>query len=54
VQNTFALTVLIQKRCQELVAGARKLVEGEFKSPIDVAVQEIIEEKIWLSGDATA
>ena len=31
------------------IPGDRKLVEGEFKSPIDVAVQEVIEEKIWLS-----
>jgi DNA-directed RNA polymerase subunit K/omega len=48
VGNTFALTVLIQKRCQELVRGAQKLVDSDSKSPIDVALEEVLQGKIWL------
>jgi DNA-directed RNA polymerase subunit K/omega len=50
VGNTFALTVLLQKRCQELVRGAQKLVDFDAKSPIDLALEEILQGKIWL-GD---
>jgi DNA-directed RNA polymerase omega subunit len=49
IGNTFALTVLLQKRCQELVRGAQKLVEVDAKSPIDIALEEILAGKIWLS-----
>ncbi len=48
IGNTFALTVLLQKRCQELVRGAQKLVDFEAKSPIDLALEEILQGKIWL------
>ena len=50
IGNTFALTVLLQKRCQELVRGATKLVEIDAKSPIDIALEEVLQGKIWL-GD---
>ena len=41
---------ILQKRCQELVRGAQKLVEHDAKSPIDIALEEIVQGKIWL-GD---
>lgn len=50
VGNTFKLTVLLQKRCQELVGGARPLVEERFKSPIETALEEIVQGKIWLDS----
>ena len=50
VGNTFALTVLIQKRCRELVRGAKQLVEGTWRNPIDIALEEVLQGKIWL-GD---
>ncbi len=53
IGNTFALTVLLQKRCQELVRGAQKLVDFDAKSPIDLALEEILQGKIWL-GDRPA
>jgi len=53
VGGTFALTVLLQKRCQELVRGAQKLVEFEAKSPIDIALEEILQGKIWLGDRIT-
>ena len=49
IGNTFALTVLLQKRCQELVRGAQKLVEVDAKSPIDIALEEVLAGKIWLA-----
>jgi len=41
VGGTFRLAVLLQKRVQELVAGAPKLVETRETDPIRVAVQEV-------------
>jgi DNA-directed RNA polymerase subunit K/omega len=49
IGNTFALTVLIQKRCRELVKGAQQLVEIASKSPIDIALEEVLQGKIWLA-----
>jgi hypothetical protein len=46
-------TVLLQKRCQELVRGAQKLVDSDAKSPIDLALEEILQGKIW-PGDRPA
>ncbi|HVY60573.1 MAG TPA: DNA-directed RNA polymerase subunit omega [Planctomycetota bacterium] len=53
VGNTFALTVLLQKRCQELVRGAQKLVDFDAKSPIDLALEEVLQGKIWLGDRVT-
>ncbi len=53
IGNTFALTVLLQKRCQELVRGAQKLVDIEARSPIDIALEEVIQGKIWLGERVT-
>ena len=52
IGNTFALSVLLQKRCQELVRGAQKLVDLESDSPIDIALEEVIQGKILLGSDA--
>lgn len=49
VGNTFALTVLLQKRCQELVRGARRLTETNLTSHMDIALDEIASGKIWLT-----
>ena len=52
IGNTFALTVLLQKRCQELVRGAEKLVSCDYPSLQEIALEEILAGKIWLSTDA--
>ena len=49
--GVFRTTVLIQKRIRELNRGARRLVSGDFKSPIDIAIREIEEGKIELVVD---
>ena len=50
VGGAFLLSVLLQKRVIELVRGAPPLVEFAHKdpSPIDVALQEVLEEKVSL------
>ncbi len=49
IGNTFALTVLLQKRCQELVRGAKRLVDTDSKNPIDIALEEVVAGKVWLA-----
>ena len=49
VGSTFELTTLIQKRCRELVKGRqRKLVDLESRSPIQIALEEVLQGKIHL------
>jgi DNA-directed RNA polymerase subunit K/omega len=50
VGSTFELTTLIQKRCRELVKGRqRKLVDLESRSPIQIALEEVLQGKIHLA-----
>ncbi len=44
----FRLAVLLQKRVQELVAGAPKLIETKAINPIDIAMLEIEADAIEL------
>ncbi len=46
VGGRFKLCCLIQRRVVQLMEGARPLVEREGKSNLEIAVQEILEEKI--------
>ena len=48
VGGRFLLTVLLQKRIRELVAGAPRLVETRSENPIDIAIEEIRAGKIDL------
>ncbi|MCA9323130.1 MAG: DNA-directed RNA polymerase subunit omega [Planctomycetes bacterium] len=49
--GVFKATVLIQKRIKELNRGAKRLVEGEYRNPIDIAIAEIEQGKIELVDD---
>ncbi len=51
VGGRFFLTVLLQKRVRELVAGAPRLVETKSDHPIDIAIEEIRAGKIELQPD---
>ncbi len=43
----FRLTALIQKRLDELVQGARPLIEdAESKTMLEIVIQEILQDKI--------
>ena len=48
VGGRFKLTSLIQHRVRELMDGARPLVERDGRSDIEVAIAEIVEEKITI------
>lgn len=46
----FKLTTLIQKRMVALNRGAKQLVEIQTKNPMEVVIQEIIQDKIFLDA----
>lgn len=48
VGGRFKLSTLIQKRMVALNRGARPLVEMQTKNPMEVVVQEILQDKIFL------
>ena len=49
--GVFRAAVLIQKRIKELNRGAKRLVDGDFRNPIEVAIAEIEQNKIELIED---
>lgn len=48
VGGKFKLCTLIQKRVVQLMDGARPLVERNGRSDIEVAIEEILQDKITL------
>ncbi len=42
----FKLTALIQRRLQELIDGARPLVDRNGRSDLEVVIDEILQDKI--------
>jgi DNA-directed RNA polymerase subunit omega len=48
VGGRFKLSTLIQKRLVALNRGARPLVEMQTKNPMEVVIQEIVQNKIYL------
>jgi len=47
VGGRFKLTALVQKRLDELVQGARPLIEDtEGKTMLEIVIQEILQDKI--------
>jgi DNA-directed RNA polymerase subunit omega len=48
VGGKFKLCTLIQKRVVQLMDGARPLVERHGRSDIEVAIEEILQDKITL------
>lgn len=55
VGGRFKLTALIQRRLQQLVEGARPLIERDGRSDLEVVIEEILQDKITLAfedGDA--
>jgi DNA-directed RNA polymerase subunit omega len=54
VGGRFKLTALVQKRLQELLEGARPLIEDtEGKTQLEIVVQEILQDKITIDYDAS-
>ncbi len=55
VGGRFKLSSLIQKRMLEIMQGARPLIEDvEGLTMMEIAVQEIVEEKITIDSGAPA
>lgn len=53
VGGRFKLCVLIQRRLEQFVDGARPLVERHGRSDLEVVIDEILQDKIALAeGDA--
>jgi DNA-directed RNA polymerase subunit omega len=49
VGGRFKLTALVQKRLDELVQGARPLIEDtEGKTMLEIVIQEILQDKITM------
>jgi len=53
VGGRFKLSTLIQKRLAALNAGARALVNIDSKDKMEVVVQEILQNKIYLDSSNT-
>ncbi len=51
VGGTFKLTALLQKRVVELMRGDPKLVEGKFDNLIEIALKEVLNQKITIVPD---
>jgi DNA-directed RNA polymerase subunit omega len=50
VGGRFKLTALIQHRLQELVGGARPLVERDGRTDLELVIEEILQDKITIGG----
>ena len=50
VGGRFKLTALIQKRMLELMDGARPLVDRGNMTDLEVVIQEILQDKIYLDA----
>ncbi|MBI1370422.1 MAG: DNA-directed RNA polymerase subunit omega [Planctomycetes bacterium] len=53
VGGRFKLTALIQRRWQELLEGARPLIEREGRNDLELAIAEILAEKITIDYTAS-
>ncbi|BBO30925.1 DNA-directed RNA polymerase subunit omega [Lacipirellula parvula] len=51
VGGRFKLSALIQKRLAALNSGARPLVDLKTKFPMEIVIQEILQDKIMLNAD---
>ena len=52
VGGRFKLSTLIQKRLVALNAGARPLVKGDSADKLEIVVQEILQDKIYLDASS--
>jgi DNA-directed RNA polymerase subunit omega len=53
VGGRFRLSTLIQKRLVALNAGSRALVDLKTDDKLEIVIQEILQDKIYLDSDAT-
>ena len=48
----FAMTAILQKRVRELVQGSRPMVETDKTRPVDIALEELLANRLSLEHDA--
>lgn len=53
VGGRYRLTALIQRRWLELMQGSRPMVDPGHMTPMEVIVQEIIQDKLTIDYDAS-
>jgi DNA-directed RNA polymerase subunit omega len=53
VGGRFKLTALIQKRMLELMDGARPLVDPGNMTPLEIVIQEVLQDKIAIDYEAS-
>ncbi len=53
VGGRFKLCVLIQRRLVQLMEGARPLVDRDGRSDLELAIEEILQDKITLVYDTS-
>lgn len=53
VGGRFKLTALIQRRWSELMEGARPLVERQGRSDLELAIAEVLQDKITIDYKAS-
>jgi len=54
IGGRFKLCALIQRRLEQLVDGARPLVERDGRSDLEIVIEEILQDKITLSFEDDA
>jgi DNA-directed RNA polymerase subunit omega len=53
VGGRFKLTALIQRRWLELMQGARPLVDPAGRTPMEVVIEEILQDKVLIDYEAS-
>ncbi|QNN25176.1 DNA-directed RNA polymerase subunit omega [Planctomycetales bacterium ZRK34] len=53
IGGRFKLTALIQHRWRELMDGARPLIERQGRNDLELAIEEILQEKITIDYEAS-
>ncbi|MFO0858711.1 MAG: DNA-directed RNA polymerase subunit omega [Phycisphaerales bacterium] len=48
----FKLCTLVQRRLEQLIDGARPLVERDGRTDLEIVIEEIMQDKITLEWDA--
>lgn len=53
VGGRFKLTALIQKRWLEIMQGARPMVDPAGKTPMEIVIEEILQDKVSIDFEAS-
>lgn len=51
VQSRYSIVMATSKRARQIIAGEEPLVKGEGRKPLSVAVEELYNSKIRITGE---